>query len=91
MGKVSVTCQTVGVYRYTVTGFKPMKHVISYFEVFPLKTKKALSFEKWLAIYNIVSNKLHLSEKGLALVRAIQKEININNSMTNKTRVVAHP
>lgn len=89
-GKVTLRSKTDGVYRYTVTGFKPMNDVISYFEVFPLKTKKALSFEKWLGIHNIVSNKLHLSEKGLAQVRALQKEININNSMTNKTGS-AHP
>jgi hypothetical protein len=32
-----------------------------------------------------VSNKLHLSEEGLSQVRTLQKQINLNNSMTNKT------
>jgi len=32
-----------------------------------------------------VSNKLHLTEEGLAQVRALQKQINLNNSTTNKT------
>jgi hypothetical protein len=41
-------------------------------------------------IHNIVSNKLHLSEEGLAQVRRLQKQINIDNSMTNKTGS-AHP
>ena len=89
-GKVTLRSQTDGVYRYTATGFKSMNDVISYFKVFPLLTKKARSFEKWLMIHNIVSNKLHLSEEGLAQVRRLQKQINIDNSMTNKTGS-AHP
>jgi hypothetical protein len=32
-----------------------------------------------------VSNKFHLTEEGLAQVRALQKQINLNNSTTNKT------
>jgi len=89
-GKVTLRSKTDGVYRYTATGFKSMNDVISYFKVFPLLTKKAQSFNKWLAIHNIVSNKLQLSEEGLAQVRALQKQININNSMTIKTGS-AHP
>jgi hypothetical protein len=33
----------------------------------------------------MIINKLHLTEKGLADIRMLQKQININNSMTNKT------
>ena len=89
-GKVSYRSQTDGVYRYTATGFKSMRNVISYFRVHLLLTKKKNSFEKWLEIHNIVSDKLHLSEKGLAQVRILQKKINIENSMANKTGS-AHP
>lgn len=89
-GKVTLRSKTDGVYRYTATGFKSMNHVISYFKVFPLLTKKGLSFNKWLFIHNIVSNKLHLTEEGLAQVKVLQKQININNSITNKTGS-AHP
>jgi hypothetical protein len=32
-----------------------------------------------------VCNKLHLTEEGLSEVRTLQKQINLNNSMTNKT------
>jgi hypothetical protein len=67
-----------------------MNDVISYFKVFPLLTKKAQSFDKWLTIHNLVSNKLHLTEKGLAEVRILQKQINIGNGMTKKTGS-AHP
>lgn len=90
LGKVSLRSQTDGVYRYTVTGFKSMNDVISYFKAFPLLTKKAQSFEKWFSIHNMVSNKLHLTEQGLAQVRVLQKQINIENSMTKKTGS-AHP
>jgi len=84
-GKVSLRSGTDNVYRYTATGFKPLNDVIAYFKLFPLQTKKALSFEKWLTIHNQVSNKLHLTEEGLSHVRTLQKQINLNNSMTNKT------
>lgn len=89
-GKVALRSQTDGVYRYTATGFKSMNDVISYFKLFPLFTNKGRSFDKWLIIHNIVSNKLHLTEEGLGKVRALQKQININNGMTKKTGS-AHP
>ena len=80
-GKVTIRSQTDDVYRYTATGFKSMNDVISYFKEFPLYTKKALSFNKWLSIHDLVINKLHLTEEVLAQVKAIQKQININNSL----------
>lgn len=104
-GKVTLRSETNNVYRYTVTGFTTMFPVISYFEAFPLRTKKAASFNKWLSVHKIVSSprggdspdgdtppgsKLHLTEKGLAQVRALQKQINIDNSFSNKTGS-AHP
>lgn len=89
-GKVTLRSKTVGIYRYTGTGFKSMNDIISYFKVFPLFTKKALSLNKWLVIHNIVSSKLHLTKEGLNKVRVLQKQININNSVTNKTGS-AHP
>jgi hypothetical protein len=48
-GKVGLRSPGVpreNVYRYTVTGFKTLNDVIAYFNLFPLRTKKALSFEK---------------------------------------------
>ena len=85
LGKVTLRSGTDNVYRYTATGFKPLNDVISYFKLFPLQTKKAISFEKWLTVHNKVSDKLHLTEEGLAKVRILQKQINLNNSVTNKT------
>ena len=84
-GKVTLRSGADNVYRYTATGFKSLNDVIAYFKLFPLQTKKALSFEKWLTVHNQVSNKLHLTEEGLSQVRTLQKQINLNNSRTNKT------
>lgn len=84
-GKVRLRSGTDNVYRYTATGFKALNDVIAYFQIFPLQTKKALSFEKWWIVHNHVSNKLHLTYGGLSQVRTLQKQINLNNSMTNKT------
>jgi len=84
-GKVSLRSGTDNVYRYTATGFKVLNNVIAYFKVFPLRTKKVLSFKKWLIVHNSVSNKLHLTDKGLSEIRTLQKQINLNNSITNKT------
>lgn len=64
-GKVTLRSGTDNVYRYTATGFKRLDDVISYFKLFPLRTKKAISFEKWLTIHNQVSNKLHLTFRPL--------------------------
>ena len=84
-GKVTLRSGTGNVYRYTATGFKALNDVIAYFQIFPLQTKKALSFEKWRIVHNHVSNKLHLTYEGLSQVRTLQKQINLNNSMANKT------
>lgn len=89
-GKVTLRSDTDGVYRYTATGFKAMNDVISYFKLFPLRTKKAPSFDKWLTINKFVSNKLHLTEQGLAQVREWQKQINMENGLKKKTGS-AHP
>ena len=85
LGKVSLRSGTDNVYRFTITGFKALDHVIAYFKMFPLQTKKTFSFEKWLTIHNQVSNKLHLTNEGLSQIRTLQKQINLNNSTTNKT------
>ena len=84
-GKVTLRSGTDDVYRYTATGFKKMKIIIDYFKLFPLLTKKGVSLQKWSSIHNIVSNKLHLTEKGLTEVKLLQKQINLDNSTTKKT------
>jgi hypothetical protein len=62
-----------------------LNNVIAYFNLFPLKTKKDLSFKRWLIIHDLVSNKIHLTDEGLSKIKIMQKQINLNNSITNKT------
>jgi hypothetical protein len=47
-------------YSYILTGSKSCFNVYDYFNSFPLKTKKAISFELWKEIHNAISNKEHL-------------------------------
>lgn len=84
-GKISNRSGSKGVFRYTITGFKAVKSVINYFELFPLYTKKMNSLKKWCIIHTMILNKQHLTDKGLADIRMLQKQINNNNSSTNKT------
>lgn len=84
-GAVSLRSETNGVYRYHVTSFKGLIPIRNYFLLFPLKSKKRLSFEKWNEIHKKVLNKEHLLKKGLISIRELSKNININNSLNRKT------
>jgi hypothetical protein len=89
-GIVTLRSETKDVYRYTVTGFQNMNEIILYFNKFNLLTKKDISYKNWLSIHNIIINKNHLTEEGLSQVREIKKQINLNNSLTNKTGSAHH-
>ena len=82
-GKVIVRSKDM--YRFYCDSFVGLSSVNSYFSVFPLKSKKSISYAHWLKVYKMVINKEHLTTQGLEIVRAIKKTININNSITNKT------
>lgn len=82
LGKVTLRSNTNGVYRYT--GFKSMNLIITYFNKYPLLTKKSQSFNVWLNIYKKLLNKEHLTINGLNEIRKLQKQINANNSLINK-------
>lgn len=90
LGKVTLRSGTYGVYRYTVTGFKSVNIILSYFETFPLFTKKASSLKKWSIIHDMINKRLHLEENGLTIIKELKKQINLNNSITNKTGT-SHP
>ena len=84
-GQVNIRKNTNNVYRYNNSSFKGLFSVCNYFLLFPLKTKKRESFERWLHVLNFVLNKKHLNIEGLEKIRTLAKEININNSLTRKT------
>lgn len=70
-------------YRYTVDSFKGLPFVISYFNLFPLKTIKHSSFIKWCDIYSMTLNKEHLNHKGFARIKLLAKLINDKSNMNN--------
>ena len=85
LGKVTYRSDTEGVYRYTITGYKSINKVISYFNKYPLYTKKALSYKYFNIIYNKVINKEHLTIEGFNEIKRLKKLINLNVSNIIKT------
>ena len=83
-GKVSIKSKTKSVFRYTNNSFKGLIPIISYFNNYPLKTKKSLSLDNWSKVYNMLHNKEHLSSEGLKKVQELAKTINLNNSLNTK-------
>jgi len=72
-------------HRVETNSFIRIKPIIEYLRVWRLKTKKQISFDKWVTVYELVCNKAHLTAEGLAEIRKIKKEINLINSVTGKT------
>ncbi|YP_008475038.1 putative LAGLIDADG endonuclease, partial (mitochondrion) [Candida oxycetoniae] len=85
LGKVTLRNNTNGVYRYTITGLKGNYKIISYFNKYPLYTKKSISYNSYNKVYNMLINKEHLTEEGLMKIRRIKTNMSINNSLTTKT------
>lgn len=84
IGKVSYRNKTNNVYRYTVTGFNNMNIIKEYFDKYPLKTKKLISYNKFINILNKINNKLHLNENELNNIIILSKDINKNNNLNKK-------
>ncbi len=72
-------------YRAETNSFVSIKPIIEYLSIFRLKTKKQISFDKWVTVYDLVCNKAHLTEQGLNDIIKIKKVINLTNSVTGKT------
>lgn len=62
-------------YNMTVNLSKLHK-VISYFNIYSLKTKKYIDYFNWLKVYKLVVNKDHFNEDGLNRVRDLMNKIN---------------
>jgi hypothetical protein len=73
-----------GYFRYANTTIKNSLNIVEYFRRFPLKTKKALAFEKWCEIRTKLINKEHLSIEGLEKIARLGKLINKVNSEIKK-------
>ncbi|CAL1192392.1 unnamed protein product [Candida parapsilosis] len=82
LGKVTYRSDTEGVYRYTITGYKSINKVISYFNKYPLYTKKALSYK----YFNIIYNKINLHH-----MYVVGLDIDSRAYFTSATMVIAVP
>jgi hypothetical protein len=82
-GQVSLRKERGAVYRYSNNSFKGLAVVRNYYQVFPMKSKKALSFIKWNEVYTMVLAKDHLTPDGLDRIRLLAKEVNAIASATS--------
>lgn len=60
----------------TTVNFKKLGIILNYLNNYPLKTKKLISYNKWLKVYYLVKNKKHLTQDGLMLIKTLVKSIN---------------
>jgi hypothetical protein len=60
----------------TVVNFGKLSIVLLYLKNYPLKTKKFISYKRWLKIYELVKNKKHLTPEGKIIIKFLSKLIN---------------
>jgi hypothetical protein len=60
----------------TVINFGKLNIILKYLNKFPLKTKKFISYKRWLKIYNLVKNKEHLTSTGINKIKILCKTVN---------------
>lgn len=60
----------------TVVNHSKLNLMLNYFELYPLKTKKHVSYLKWLRVYHLVKNKEHLDIGGIEKIKLLIKSIN---------------
>lgn len=60
----------------TVVNFSKLGKIINYLQKYPLKTKKLISYRRWLKIHALVKNKKHFTVEGLMVIKFIAKCIN---------------
>lgn len=62
--------------RYCVSSAKDIEIIIKHFDKYPLVTQKKADFELFKKVFYLVSNKKHLTTKGLSEIVAIKASIN---------------
>lgn len=60
----------------TIVNFKNLNTILKYLQKYPLKTKKLISYRRWLKVYSLVKNKKHLTQEGLEAIKVLAKSIN---------------
>ena len=60
----------------TVVNHGKLNKILVYLHNNPLKTKKLISYRRWLKIYLLVKDKKHFTPEGLAIIKFLAKFIN---------------
>lgn len=60
----------------TVVNFGKLNKILKYLKEYPLKTKKFISYKRWLKVYALVDKKEHLTPEGIEKIKKIIKLIN---------------
>ena len=60
----------------TVVNHGKLNTILSYLQDFPLKTKKHISYLRWLKVYSLVKNKEHLNPEGIEKIKLLINLIN---------------
>jgi hypothetical protein len=60
----------------TVVNFGKLNKILLYLKNYPLKTKKFISYKRWLKIFELVKNKKHLTIEGRIIIKFLSKLIN---------------
>ncbi|EUC27597.1 hypothetical protein COCVIDRAFT_43288 [Bipolaris victoriae FI3] len=60
----------------TVVNFGKLNKILNYLHNYPLKTKKHVSYLRWLKVYHLVKDKKHLTESGIEIIKDKIKFIN---------------
>lgn len=60
----------------TVVNFGKLNKILNYLHNYPLKTKKLISYKRWLKVYSLVKQRKHFTSEGLDIIKHIVKFIN---------------
>ena len=80
-GYVSKRSDNLTTFRYTADGYTRLGPILSYFELFPIKTIKSQAFSKWSEIHSVILAKKHLDAEGLAKIKLLAKLVNAKSDI----------
>lgn len=64
-------------YSFIINGRKNCSKIYNYFNTFPLKTKKSLSFLKWKELHKLIKEQKHLNSASRLILIELAKDINL--------------
>ena len=59
-----------------VVSLTKLNNILNYLKRYKLKTKKSISYNTWLKVYNLVKSKQHLTSSGLEKITNLKNKIN---------------